>query len=424
MKRFLLSILIISASISCQRGVQSFELGPGYAETSVNAVKFRGSSITSDSKVQLASYYDPDGKVILAKRNLGDSHWNILETNLDGECKDAHNSISIAIDGKGYVHISWSQHSSPLNYAISTEPYGAEFRRQFELINTKEETDVTYPEFHRFTDGTLLFAYRQGISGNGNLVLNRYFPEDRSWERVQSRLLDGEGQRNAYWQMYVDPQDNIHLSWVWRETWDVYTNHDICYAVSHDQGSSWQDIDGNEYRLPINLASAKKACEIPMGSELINQTSMTADSQGHPTIASYWTAQGDSIPQFRIVHHDGSSWSVSTVSDRKTAFSLSGGGTKAIPVSRPQIVDRNGEFILLFRDEERGSKVSAARMENSGWKITDLSEESVGSWEPSIDYERIKHDGILDIFVQKVLQGDGEKTVSSPATPVRILELK
>ena len=38
----------------------------------------------------------------------------------------------------------------------------------------KDEDDVTYPEFYRMPDGDLLFAYRSGASGRGNLVLNRY----------------------------------------------------------------------------------------------------------------------------------------------------------------------------------------------------------------------------------------------------------
>ena len=57
-------------------------------------------------------------------------------------------------------------------------------------------------------------------------------------------LLDGQGQRNAYWQVAIDPQGSVHLSWVWRETPDVATNHDLGYAKSTDGGLTWQTSTG------------------------------------------------------------------------------------------------------------------------------------------------------------------------------------
>ena len=92
------------------------------------------------------------------------------------------------------------------------------------------EEHVTYPEFYRLSDGNLLFFYRDGSSGNGNLLINYYDCETQRWSKRQQNLIDGEGERNAYWQMAIDAEDRIHLSWVWRETPDVATNHDMCYA--------------------------------------------------------------------------------------------------------------------------------------------------------------------------------------------------
>ena len=67
-----------------------------------------------------------------------------------------------------------------------------------------DEGNVTYPEFYPLTDGDLLFVYRSGSSGRGNLVMNRYSLKDYKWARVQDVLIDGEDKRNAYWQLYVD----------------------------------------------------------------------------------------------------------------------------------------------------------------------------------------------------------------------------
>ena len=427
MRSKLIPLIFVLLTLSaCSPRVREFRLGEGYAATSVNVAVFRAASVTSDSHYQFAAWYAPDGAVMVARRELApESGWVVQTTALRGNCADAHNVISLGLDGAGYLHISWSQHGVPLRYARSRTPYSADFELIGQMVDAELERHVTYPEFRRFSGGDLLFAYRDGSSGNGDLVLNRYDLASGRWTRVQSKLIDGEGRRNAYWQMYMDAQDVIHLSWVWRETWNVETNHDLCYAASRDGGRTWQRSDGSAYALPITLASAEVAWEIPQGSELINQTSMTADPQGHPCIATYWRAPGDSIPQYRLVRHDGRAWSAAQVGSRRTPFSLSGGGTKSIPISRPQIVTDGKRTILIYRDEERGSLVTFAQSRGlRRWRVRDLTQDPVDAWEPSLDYERWKRDAVLDLFVQRAGQGDGERTVDLPPQTVRILEMK
>jgi hypothetical protein len=292
------------------------------------------------------------------------------------------------------------------------------------------ERSVSYPEFFRLPDGNLLFLYRDGGSGRGNLLLNRYDARDGSWRRLHDNLVDGEGRRNAYWQACVDQKGTIHLSWVWRESPDVASNHDMAYARSRDGGLTWEDSTGRPYALPITAASAEYAAKIPQGSELINQTSMAADAQGHPFIASYWREPGSSVPQYRVLYKTGAAWRRLDLDFRKTAFSLSGTGTKAIPVSRPQVmIDPVGgaSGLLVFRDRERGEAVSAVRIDdfdNARWSVRDLDTTPVGAWEPSFDTESWRRDGTLHLFVQHVRQVDGEGLASTPPSTVRVLQWK
>ena len=102
--------------------------------------------------------------------------------------------------------------------------------------------------------------------------MNRYDLNTGKWSRVHDVLIDGEGQRSAYWQLCTDKAGTIHLSWVWRETWGVETNHDMCYARSRDGGKTWEKSNGERYELPITAANAEYAWRIPQNSELINQT--------------------------------------------------------------------------------------------------------------------------------------------------------
>lgn len=244
---------------------------------------------------------------------------------------------------------------------------------------------------------------------------------------MQDVLIDGESKRNAYWQLYVDEHGIIHLSWVWRESWLVETNHDLCYARSSDNGYTWYKSDGTKYELPIRQENAEYACRIPQNSELINQTAMSADANGHPYIATYWRNQDSDVPQYQLVWQDGKEWHNSQVSHRNTPFSLKGGGTKMIPIARPRIVVNDNNIYYIFRDTERGSKVSVthtADIQSNVWDVSDLTDFAVEAWEPSHDTELWKKQHKLHLFVQHTRQGDGEKTVDYPPQPIYVLEVK
>jgi hypothetical protein len=158
---------------------------------------------------------------------------------------------------------------------------------------------------------------------------------------------------------------------------------------------------------------------------------MFADAAGNPYIATYWRDAGQSIPQYHIIYQTGHGWKVNNLTFRKTAFSISGGGTKQIPISRPQIIAWPNSTAmaaaLIFRDEERGSKVSIAISQNiqqNNWELKDLTDTSVGSWEPTYDAELWKNKKILNLFIQKTVQVDGEGQADMPAQPVQVLEWK
>ncbi len=429
-KYFLIAFLIaiVSFSMSSERMKGKLrEVGEGYAATSVNTAVFRGSSLATHGDTQYISYYDPEGYVILGKRKLGKEEWSLHSTQYKGNVKDAHNIISIGVDGEGYLHVSFDHHGHPLRYAKGIAPGSLELG-ELQSMTGIDEDDVTYPEFYTMPDGDIIFAYRSGASGRGNLVLNRYLTKDKKWTRIHDILIDGEGKRNAYWQMMSDREGVLHLSWVWRETWLVETNHDLCYARSKDGGRTWERSDGTPYQLPITMSTAEIAWEIPQKSELINQTSMTADSNGNPYIATYWRDADSSVPQYRLVWHDGKKWNMETVGRRTQAFSLSGGGTKMIPIARPRIVSDGKKACYIFRDQERGSKVSVAytpRLGKKEWKVTDLTDFSVDAWEPSYDMNLWNNKRKLNVFVQTSHQGDGEKVVETEkkSEPVYVLEI-
>jgi len=432
MLRYYTSLLIGFLLFTCcnTQAQKLIPVSKGWSENSVNAVVFRQNSLVTQAGTQFIAYYNSEGFLELGKRNLKSDKFTTHTTTYKGNVKDAHNCISIMLDGDGYLHVSWDHHGNPLRYAKSIKPYGLKLGAKLSMTGI-HENNVTYPQFFKMPNGNLIFMYRDGASGKGNLVLNSYDLQCKSWKQLQTNLIDGEGERNAYWQSCVDQQGVIHISWVWRESPDVASNHDLCYARSNDGGISWENSKGEKYKLPITAQTAEYACVIPQNSELINQTSMTADADGEPVIAGYWREKDSDIPQYHIVTRNNGNWNTINLNFRKTPFSLKGGGTKRIPISRPQILaqtkHKTTAFYLIFRDEERGAKVSMAignTSEKENWKVVDLTDFTVGSWEPSYDTELWKEKGVLNLFVQRVEQVDAEGRADLQAQMVNVLEVK
>lgn len=400
----------------------------GWAANSINVTVFRKNSLVSFKDTQYIAFYNKDGFVVLGKRRVGSENWSLQQTTYRGNTKDAHCTISIMVDGDGYLHLAWDHHNNALNYCKSIAPGSLTLTAKLTMTGINE-SKVTYPEFYKIADGNLLFFFRDGGSGNGNLVINKYDIRTQKWTQIQSNLIDGEKKRNAYWQACVDKAGTIHISWVWRESADVASNHDLCYAASKDGGLTWEKSDAEKYILPINAATAEYIYRVPQKSELINQTSMDADENGEPYIATYWREPNDSVPQYHVVFKANGTWQTQNLGFKKTAFSLSGKGTKRIPISRPQIVVWNKKgttnTAVIFRDEERGNVVSVALnndMKTNVWTIKNLSTTSVGSWEPTYDTALWKEKKMLHLFVQSANQEDNEGISSVLPQVVRVLE--
>jgi hypothetical protein len=424
---FLQGYNILSAQ---HENVRVIEVDSGWSSNSVNTVVFRKNSLVTFKDTQYIAFYNGERFVVAGKRKTGDTDWQLVQAPYSGNAADAHNSISMMADGDGYLHVAWDHHGNKLNYTRSIAPGSLELTGKLPMTGFNEQ-HVTYPEFYKLSNGNILFFYRDGSSGKGNLVVNRYDVKKKQWKQLHSNLIDGEGKRNAYWQACVDERGVIHLSWVWRESPDVSSNHDMCYAKSVDGGITWMTSAGKKYTLPITASSAEYACMIPQKSELINQTSMCADASGNPFIATYYTPRGDSVPQYHIIHKSNGKWKTTNLGFRKTAFSLSGAGTKRIPISRPQIVAwKQGKLQavgIIFRDAERGNKVSVAissDVTKVKWNIIDLFNEPTGSWEPTYDTEFWKEKGVLNLFVQRTEQADAEGSINIPLQLIKVLEWK
>ncbi|QNA43456.1 BNR repeat-containing protein [Lacibacter sediminis] len=433
--KFLFFCLFIQATLFAQKSnsienVNLIKVGKGWARNSINANILRHNAIATYKNIQYIAYYNEQQQLVVGKRKINTENWQLNVSQYKGNAADAHCTISIIVDGDGYLHVSWGHHVNKLRYCRSVKPGSLELTNEFPMTGLKEER-VTYPEFYNLPNGNLLFLYRDGSSGNGSIILNRYDVKYKKWSQVQDGWINGEGERSPYWQMGTDKSGTIHLSWVWRESPDVASNHDLCYARSKDGGKTWEKSTGEKYKLPVTAATAEYAVRIPQKSELINTTAIVADSKGRPYTVTYWRSESSKVPQYQLVYHDGSRWITQQVSDRKTPFSLSGSGTKRIPISRPQLIinenKKTVKAIMIYRDIEQEDKVSVALcndLSKAKWVVENLTAESVGLWEPSYDTALWNRKKKVHLFVQKVEQGDAETVKDVLPQEVFVLEWK
>ena len=404
-----------------------------WAGSSVNVVANARQPVFTHGRTQFAAFYDAERFMVLARRSIEGGAWETRRTAYQGNAADAHNSISLVADGAGFLHVAWDHHGSPLSYARGAAPGSIDLGPK-QPMTGQLESRVTYPQFHRLPGGDLLFLYRDGASGRGVLVLTRYAVATGRWTAVQSNLIDGEGERSPYWDMTIDRRGALHLAWIWRESPDVATNHDICYARSDDEGRTWSSSGGTRLAVPFSARTAEYAARIPQQSNLMNSPAIAADEAGRPYVTTYWSSTPGAPPRFRVVHHDGAAWRIIDGPAQPDVFTLAGGGTKAPPISRAVVLvepaGRANRIHLVFRDPgpARGGRVIAATLERPdapSWSVRELVSEPIGAWEPAIDPAAWSGDRQVHMLVQRVVQRDGDdRTGTAAPTPISLLVWK
>lgn len=385
-----------------------------YAGSSVNVASGTRQTLFTDGISQYTGFYNGDGALVLGKRKLGEDTWLLQKTAYKGRVEDAHNTVSVVVDGDGYLHVAWDHHNNALNYAVSKTPGSLNLGAKQAMLGDAED-DVTYPQFFRLNNGDLLFLYRDGRSGNARLIMNYFNTRTKKWQRRSDNLISGENQRSAYWDMSVDVNAVLHLAWVWRESPDVASNHDIAYAQSKDFGLSWQTISGKNYSLPITQDSAEVIKHIPQNSNLMNPPVVAADRWSRPFIANYWSPSEDRPPQYHVLYHDKNKWHIIAGPMSKQHFQLKGWGTKRPAISRAALlVESNWSeawLHLVYRDDSEDGGIIAAslrNLESPQWQYQKLVQQNMGAWEPSIDPMQWQRMNQAHMLVQNVEQIDGD----------------
>jgi hypothetical protein len=317
---------------------------------------------------QFVAYYDAARRITVLGRKSGDATWSRVQPEGRPVPRrdhashtvgwDSHNSLHLALDRDGCLHLAGNVHADPLVYYRTRAPFDVTTLERLDRMTGGEEARVTYPNFFHGVGGDLLFRYRDGGSGNGSDFINRYDPDARTWRRLLATPLhDGEGERNAYAiSPLLGPDGRHHLLWVWRETPDAATNHSLSYARSRDL-VHWETSTGRALELPLTLARSEIVDPAKPGGGLINMTrDLGFDARGRPLAVYHrYDAQGNSQAYLARPASRGT-WDVHQLSDWKFRWAFSGGGSIAAEVTlgRP-VVAPDGSLLVSYSTLAAGS---------------------------------------------------------------------
>ena len=319
-------------------------------------------TLVADGK-QFIAYYDPDQNMKIASRDLTGGEWTyqILPSKIGW---DSHNNIVLTTDRDGHLHVSGNMHVDPLVYFRTTEPGDITTLEPIHAMTGEAEDRVTYPRFLRDPAGRLVFSYRAGSSGDGVNYYNVYDEESQTWSRLlDAPLFDGQGEMNAYpLGPDLGPDGYFHMSWVWRDTIDASTNHDLHYARSKDL-VTWENAFGEPIAVPINPAKKLSLVDpIPVRGGIINGSGDIGFDQNDQILIAYhkFDANGKTQLYFARPEANGPGWYIKQASDWNHRWEIEGGGSLNTEISHSGVRSENGNLVINVRQPE---------IKNGVWRI-------------------------------------------------------
>lgn len=288
---------------------------------------------------QYIAYYNANRNVVVGQRNLEDDNFQLhimpptTRESANGTSTvlawDSHNSLTIGIDKEGFIHLSGNMHGNPITYFKSTNPGDVTtLVQEMEMVGT-EEKRCTYPHFMLTKEGKLLFHYRDGGSGNGNEIYNVYSCETKKWLRMLDvPLTDGQGLMNAYQTQPIVMKDGwYHVYWVWRDTPDCSTNHDLSYMKSADL-KNWFNAFDESLELPATLDNKKVIVDpIPVKGGIINLAAKLCLDENNKPVFAYHKYDSVGNIQFYTARTKDNKWIYKQVTDWDYRWEFSGNGS-------------------------------------------------------------------------------------------------
>ncbi|MBN1796282.1 MAG: BNR repeat-containing protein [Sedimentisphaerales bacterium] len=445
----------------------------------INGLPFQQEGVISHNGYQYVTYWNDDGHVCVARRELPSGSWEIIEFTDYSIPSDenAHRAISIGIcPNDGTIHLAFAHHSSTLNYRVSATgvaSYPGSYTWSTSLFNSIRSYlksgqtlyTTTYVGFFQTPDGDLQCDYRYGSSGNGDQRLVDYDGSSHTWGNYREFISrDGtytdtasSTSRCPYLNLIgYDLNGRLHSTWVWRESAGG-ANHDLMYAYSDDGGYTWYNDKDSLFKIMLsgenpqtilslksdvsdaNVVSDTSSQYIRFDSPgvtqaiirraygLMNQHGQATDSQGRvhtvlwhctSTASSTWGNATD-----RRYHHywraEDGTWrcnKLDWISGNRARLVIDDNDNAFLIYGAPANPSGLGTGIY-FTD---GTLTIAAATAATGWSDWQIIHTESGYFmnEMLIDPVRFANDQIISVFAQEEYSWPGQ------ATDLRILEFE
>jgi hypothetical protein len=309
-----------------------------------------GFALLTKKSRQFAAYYDAGRNMTIASRRLKQKQWK--RKRLPSRVGwDSHNYIVITLDRQGLLHVSGNMHGHPLVYFRSEKPYDISSLKQHKaMAGGPEERRVTYPVFFNDAKGRLLFMFRYGSSGNGMRIVNAWHEKTGTWRRLlKTPLLDGTRQSmNAYPTgrgATKGPDGLLHIVWMWRDSPDCRTNHDVCYARSRDF-VHWETAGGKAVRLPITPLNKDVVVDpTPSGKGMINIGHGVGFDHKRRPIVQYHNYDKNGKSQIYGARWEGRRWVRYQITDWDYRWDFHGGGCIEAEIVAQPIAPYDGKYL-------------------------------------------------------------------------------
>jgi len=308
-------------------------------------------SLLTHGNKQFVAFYDPEHRMTVAARDVDENKWTfqVLPSKIGW---DGHNSIAMKIDSEDQIHLSGNMHVNPLVYFRTSVPLDITSFKEINYMTGKDESRVTYPAFMTGPDGSFIYHYRDGGSGEGNEVFNVYDSRSHTWHRLLDKpLTDGENKMNAYMSgPTLGPDGFYHLVWVWRDTYHCETNHHLSYARSRNL-TDWESVDGKHVDLPLTIAKKELWIDpTPPKGGLINGGNQIGFDNMNRLLITYHKFDKNGNNQAYIARFSQNKWEIKQLSNWNYRWYFSGGGGIPFEINIKG-AQKNGDNTVLVRYE-------------------------------------------------------------------------
>jgi len=405
-----------------------------FSRSGINTAIFRKNAFITIDETQLLSYIAETGKVVLVKRSLDDGK-NLNYQTFDNPMPqlmlgDGHQGVNLGYTQDKRIHLIWGCHATVhpqyLQLAwpsLVTEKSG----HNYLALGSKS---ITYPQFFRAGEVDFMIYRNDEVFQDAYSINFIYYDMNNhiwSGENKPPWILFADTERLAYLNLLGVNDHLIVASYVIRryDLMDAFDdnmrviNTDYRIIFSRDSGKSWNDLKANIYNSTIPALDVPAEVEIPPGEQLINQGGGVLGPDDIYYVG-YFRNDKQGIPQIHITSFDLREKKTTTrqVTNQTESFELLGRGTQSWPLSRPALINLNGQVFVIYRqvDQMWLEKVNV-HASGAGRRLL-LLEGNLGNYEPIVDVSNSKST-LLTLYLQRVEQGKNDtvnkNTVSSEA---------